>query len=194
MRQLRRQLRSTFGSTIRGAAASAVGTLAMDTFLYRRYRESGGRSVFLAWETSAGLEGWESAPAPALVGKQLVESVTKRELSPRFARGLNNVLHWGLGLTTGAGYGLIVGSRKPSLWYGLPFGSAVWAGGYAVLPRFGVYEPIWKYDLETLRKDLRAHLVFGTATAVAFRLLVRRGGRRVNPANPIDSTKKERPQ
>jgi hypothetical protein len=27
------------------------------------------------------------------------------------------------------------------------------------------------YDLETLAKDLSAHLVFGTATAAAFRLL-----------------------
>jgi hypothetical protein len=36
----------------------------------------------------------------------------------------------------------------------------------------GVYKPIWKYDLETLAKDLSAHLVFGTATA--FRLLTRK--------------------
>jgi hypothetical protein len=35
---------------------------------------------------------------------------------------------------------------------GLPFGAAVWAGAYAVLPQLGVYEPIWKYDLETLER------------------------------------------
>ena len=44
----------------------------------------------------------------------------------------------------------------------------VWAGGYVVLPQLGVYKQIWKYDLETLEKDLSAHLVFGTATAAAF--------------------------
>ena len=54
------------------------------------------------------------------------------------------------------------------MWYGVPFGAAVWAGGYVVLPLLGVYKPIWKYDFETLRKDLSAHLVFGTATAAAF--------------------------
>jgi len=43
--------------------------------------------------------------------------------------------------------------------------------GYVVLPLLGVYKPIWEYDLETLGKDLSAHLVFGTATAAAFRLL-----------------------
>ena len=39
------------------------------------------------------------------------------------------------------------------------------------LPQLGVYEPIWKYDLEPLEKDLSAHLVFGTATAAAYSLL-----------------------
>ena len=40
-----------------------------------------------------------------------------------------------------------------------------------MFPLLGVYKPIWKYDLETLGKDLSAHLVFGTATAAAFGLL-----------------------
>jgi len=35
----------------------------------------------------------------------------------------------------------------------------------------GVYQPIWKYHLDTLVKDLSAHLVFGTTTAAAFRLI-----------------------
>ena len=115
---------------------------------------------------------WENAPAPALAGKRLLEGALHREVPPRYARLLNNVMHWGLGLSAGAAYGLVVGSRRqPKLWYGLPFGAAVWANGYVVLPQLGVYQPIWKYDLETLGKDLGAHLVFGTATAAAFRLL-----------------------
>jgi hypothetical protein len=40
-----------------------------------------------------------------------------------------------------------------------------------VLPLLGVYQPIWKYDLDTLGDDLSAHLVFGTASAAAFSLL-----------------------
>jgi hypothetical protein len=161
-------------SVVRGISASAIGTLAMDTLLYRRYHDNGGHSTFLAWESSDGVASWDHAPAPALAGKQLLERLTGREVPPRYARLLNNVMHWGLGLATGAGYGLLLASRRPRLWYGPPFGAAVWAGGYVVLPLLGVYEPIWKYDVKTLEKDLSAHLVFGSATAVAFSLLSRR--------------------
>ena len=159
-------------SIIRGAAASAVGTLAMDGSLYRVYRHDGGQAPFAGWESSEGLESWENAPAPALVAKRLLERVLGHAVSSRYARLLNNATHWGFGLANGAGYGLVLASRrKPKVWFGLPFGAAVWGSGYVVLPLLGVYEPIWKYDLETLRKDLRAHLVFGTATAAAFSLL-----------------------
>jgi hypothetical protein len=160
-------------SIARGVAASALGTLAMDAVLYLRYRRAGGESAFGAWETSAGLASWDDAPAPAKVGKKMVEAVTRRELSPRHVRTVNNITHWGYGLFAGAQYGILAGSlpRSPKLRYGLPFGAGVWAAGYAVLPALGVYRPIWEYDLETLGKDLSAHLVFGAATAGAFQAL-----------------------
>jgi hypothetical protein len=158
-------------AAIRGAAAAAVGTLAMDGWLYREYRKGGGETAFPAWESSEGVTSWDDAPAPALVAKKLLEAVLGQEVSPRYVRLLNNATHWGFGMANGAVYGLAVGSwRKPTLLSGPPFGAAVWANGYVVLPLFGVYKPIWEYDLETLWKDLRAHLVYGTATAAAFRL------------------------
>lgn len=162
---------SLLRSMIRGAAAAAAGTLVMDAFLYRRYRRGGGDAAFSAWESSEGVESWEDAPAPALVGKKLIEGVIEEPLPPRYARPLNNATHWGFGLATGAGYGLLAGSRRPAVRYGLPFGAAVWASGYVVLPLLGVYKPIWEYDRKTLEDDLSAHLVFGTATAAAFRFL-----------------------
>jgi hypothetical protein len=166
---------STLSSIGRGVAASAGGTLAMDASLYHGYRHEGGDAAFPSWEFSEGLVSWENAPAPALAAKRVLEGVLHLEIPPRYARLLNNAAHWGLGLGAGAAYGLVLGSRrKPKLWYGLPFGAAVWANGYVVLPALGVYKPIWKYDLETLGKDLSAHLVFGTATAAAFSVLARK--------------------
>ena len=162
----------SLGLMIRGAAASAVGTLAMDMWLYRDYLHDGGETAFPAWESSEGLDSWDDAPAPALVAKKLLEAALGHAVAPRYARTLNNATHMGFGLANGAVYGLLVGSRhKPRVWFGVPFGAAVWASGYVVLPLLGVYKPIWKYDLETLWKDLDAHLVFGKATAAAFCLL-----------------------
>ena len=162
---------SALRSILRGVEAATLGTLAMDTLLYGRYRRGGGRSPFGPWESSEGLDGWDAAPAPALVAKRLIERVTRRPVAPRYARALNNATHWGFGLATGAAYGLLAGSRRPPVWSGLPFGAAVWAGGYVVLPILGVYQPIWKYDGKTLEKDLSAHLLFGAATATSFWVL-----------------------
>ena len=54
---------SALDSMARGIAASAVGTLAMDAWLYRGYRHDGGDTAFAAWESSEGLTSWEHAPA-----------------------------------------------------------------------------------------------------------------------------------
>jgi hypothetical protein len=160
---------------LRGVASGALGTLAMDAFLYRRCRRGGGDLGFAYWESSAGLASWEDAPAPALVAKRFLEGALGHDLSPRYVRLLNNLTHSSFGLANGAAYGLLLGSRQHAkVWYGPPFGATVWASGYVVLPLLGVYEPIWKYDLETLGKDLSAHLVFGTATAASFCLLSHR--------------------
>jgi hypothetical protein len=98
-------------------------------------------------------------------GQGLLERVNRREVPARDARVLNDAMHWASGVATGAGYGLIAGSGESKVWWGPPFGAVLWAGGYVVLPQLGVDEQIWKYDLETLEKDLGAHLVYGTATA-----------------------------
>jgi len=59
----------------------------------------------------------------------------------------------------------------PRIRYGLPFGATVWASSYVILPAAKLYKPIWKYDTETLAKDLSGNLMYGLATATALRLL-----------------------
>ena len=158
-------------AVIRGLVAGAIGTAAMDALLFVRYRRGGGKTRFAEWESSAGVKTWEDAPAPAHVGKRLVEGLFQIKLPPERARLVNNVMHWGYGIVNGAAYGLVAGSLpRPRILNGLPFGASVWASGYVVLPAAKLYEPIWKYDVKTLANDLSAHLVYGLATATAWRL------------------------
>ena len=164
------------GALARGLAASAVGTLALDLVVFARYKRGGGTNSFTDWEFSADLHSWDGAPAPARVGKRLVEGLFEIRLPERRARLVNNIMHWGYGMFGGAQYGLLVGSLPdPRIWYGLPFGAAFWGSGYVVLPAAGLYQPIWEYDKATLAKDLGAHVAYGVTTAAVFRLLSRRG-------------------
>jgi hypothetical protein len=166
---------SPLGAAVRGLAAGAAGTLAMDLVWFRRYKRGGGESSFLAWESAAGLTDWQSAPAPAKLGRQLYEGVFQRELPAGRARLTSNIMHWGYGTTWSAVYGIVVGSlRRPSAVYGLPFAALVWATSYVILPLAKVYKPIWDYDTPTLLKDATAHSAYGTGTSAAFALLAQK--------------------
>jgi hypothetical protein len=165
------------GAVARGLVAGAAGTVAMDALLYARYRRGHGTEGFERWEFSSDVDSWEQAPAPAQVGKRLVEGLFERELPAHRARLVNNLTHWGAGLLGGVQYGIVAGSlRTPRIRYGVPFGASVWAAGYVVLPAAKLYKPIWEYDRTTLAKDLSAHLVYGLGTATVLRLLAPAGG------------------
>ena len=82
----------------------------MDTFLFARYRRDGGDSNAAQWESSAGVTSWERAPAPAKVGKRLVEGLFGIELAPSRARLVNNVMHWAYGILNGAQYSIVAES------------------------------------------------------------------------------------
>jgi hypothetical protein len=141
----------------------------MDLLWFYRYKRGGGKSSFVDWEFSAGLDDWSKAPAPAQVGKRLFEALFQQELSPRWVALTNNVMHWMYGLGWGALYGIVAGSVwPPRVRSGLLFGTVVWTADYIVLPLAKVYKPMWEYDVPTLAKDLSAHLVYGVGTSLAF--------------------------
>jgi hypothetical protein len=166
---------TTLGALARGAAAGAVGTVVMDLLWFSRYRRNGGDSGLVDWEFSAGLNTWDEAPAPAKFGRLLIQAALRRELSPEWARLLNNAVHWGTGVGWGAVFGLLSRSCPTRhTWHGLVLGAGVWGQSYAVLAPAKIYQPIWEYDAETLWKDLSAHLVYGLTTATVFHVLGRR--------------------
>ncbi len=154
-----------------GLLAGAVGTISMDTVRYVMYRRGGGKDAPLAWEF-APVDSWAQAPDPGVVAKRLVEGFTRKQIPDRWAWLTSTVAHWAYGSATAAAYGIVVGSlRRPHPLLGLPFGAAVWALGYVVLPEGGLYRPIWEYDTKTLAKDLGAHLAYGAGTGATFWLL-----------------------
>src|SRR5437773_2537276 len=79
----RKRCRSPLGAIVRGAIAGAAGTAAMDGAQYAQYRRGGGTRPFVAWETSEGLDDWDSAPAPAKLAKRLFEGLAQRGIRIR---------------------------------------------------------------------------------------------------------------
>ncbi len=178
----------------RGALAGAAGTAAMDLFWYARRRltdgeaaEPDGDALHPAsqpavgrpaegngWDDAAGapLEEWDAAATPARVGKQVYEGVTQRTLETRFVRVTGALVHWSYGMWWGGLFGLMAASdRRPRTGWGPFFGATVWGTSYVLLPATGLYRPVWEYRADELAPDLAAHLIYGTGTAVAFRLL-----------------------
>lgn len=162
---------------LKGMTAGLVGTLAMDLVWHARYRKSGGEQNFVEWDLAAGVDDYENAPAPAQVGRRIVEGFFDTELDPKTARPMTNVVHWATGVGWGAAHGVVHGSMAaPKALAGVLTGVGAWATSYATLVPAGIYKPIWEYDAATLWRDLSAHLVFGLATGITFRYLVRRSG------------------
>lgn len=161
------------GAVARGALAGAFGTVVMDLVWYARYTRQGGTRRFIDWEFSVKPD-WNEVSAPGQVGKRVIEGLLQRQLDPKWAPLVNNVMHWGYGILWGAQYGIIAGSLpKRSFKLDLLLGPSVWVTSYVVLPAAKLYQPIWEYDATTLAKDLSAHLAFGLGAAVTFRLLGR---------------------
>ena len=157
-----------------GAVAGAVGTAAMDLLLYRRYRRDGGKEPFERWELAAGVTGWDEASAPGKIGQKLERLVTGRP-PPDGGPGPRRTSCTGPRASGGASStALLAGRTSGHPWIrALALGPLVWLAGYVVLPLAGVYKPIWDYDVQTLREDLSAHLVFGAATSAVFAALTR---------------------
>lgn len=164
------------GAILKGAVAGVVGTLAMDLLWYARYRRTGGEQGFVDWDLSAGVESYDEASPPAQVGKRVVESLFQVELEPTTAAPMANIVHFATGAGWGTSHGIIAGSMaSPTVLTGLLTGTTAWLTSYGVLAPAGLYKPMWEYDAKTLWEDLSAHLLYGLATGVAYRLLRRRG-------------------
>jgi hypothetical protein len=135
----------------------------MDTLLYRRYRDGGGREQALKWEFSAEVKGWEDVSAPGLVGRDVLERLLgSREVPQDWAKSVQNIVHWATGVGWCIPLALVLPQRKSAAWVcGVSIGPIAWVSSYVVLPFAKIYKPIWDYDAKTLAEDFSAHLVYG---------------------------------
>jgi len=147
----------------------------MDLVWYRRFRVGGGTQAFVPWETSEGTAGYETAAAPAQTAKAMAD-LAGVEMPEATARAMNNIVHWVTGVGWGKAHGVVAaatGVTSPLL--GPVTAVTAWATSYAVLPLLGVYKPMREYSNDILWQDLSAHLAFGVALGLAYRMLAGSG-------------------
>jgi hypothetical protein len=158
-----------------GVLAGAAGTATMDAVLYLMYRRSGGKQGPFAWDFSAGVEDWDAASSPGLVGKALLHRLLGHEAPERWARPTQNIVHWATGIGWSTQLSVVSGATgRVQRGAGLTFGATVWLASYIVLPFGKVYKPFWEYDYGTLAKDLGPHLVYGVTTTAVLGAFTRR--------------------
>lgn len=153
---------------VAGTIAGVVGTVAMDLLWYDRYRRGGGDDGFSDWEFATGTSSFDEASAPGQVGKKIADTVGV-EVPDEAAGPTTNVMHWLTGVGYGLAHALFQNGRGP-VGGGIGTGVGAFGNSYATMGALGIYDPIWTYDRDALGKDLSAHLVFGAATGIAYRL------------------------
>jgi hypothetical protein len=178
MRITDRQETTPLGAIAKGILAGLAGTAAMTAHQEIRQRISQRADQPQNGEQSSdeGKEAdpWQSAPAPAQVGKRLIEGVLHRQVSVDAIPLVTQVMHWSYGSAWGGAYAVVresVETRGRRL--GPVFGLAVWAASYVQLVPLGIYQPPWSYPLSSIADELGYHLTYGAALAATYEAVSR---------------------
>jgi hypothetical protein len=160
---------------LKGLAAGAAGTATMTG--HQKIRQWLGRRVQAETNNARAESGelpdrWEAAPAPAQVGKRLLEALLGWDVPLTAIPALTQVMHWSYGTLWGvmyaAGRDSSCGGRRL---LGPLFGLGVWVASYAQLVPLGIYEPPWRYPWSTVADELGYHVTYGTTVALTYALL-----------------------
>jgi hypothetical protein len=138
----------------KGLFAGVVGTAAMtvSSTLEMKFRGRPG----------------SSAPAQA-AGKVLGVEPTGEAEAARFS----NLVHWGYGTSWGAVRGLIGAAGLEGPGAAAVHLGAVWGTEQVMLPALGVAPPFWQWGAKEVAIDALHHLVYASATGVAYTVLDR---------------------
>jgi hypothetical protein len=156
MRMRRPKAAEPINAVKAGVAAGAAGTSAMTAAQMAYYKAT--RS--------------QPSNVPVQVARRIASGVLHRDLPP--PQGgvdavLNNAMHWIYGTSWGALFALAAAGRRPGA--GIVFGLVVWGASLVHLPAMKLAPPVWEQDPETIAPDVGFHLLYGTATAAAYRAM-----------------------
>lgn len=116
------------------------------------------------------LSGRPASQAPAQAAEKVlgVEPVDE-EAKARFS----NLVHWGYGIAWGGVRGLLAGAGLSGPEATAAHLALVWGGEQIILPALDVAEPVFKYGSKATATDLLHHVVYATATGIAYSYLDR---------------------
>jgi hypothetical protein len=109
-----------------------------------------------------------SAPADAAAKVLAVEPKGEKE-EARFS----TLVHWGYGTSWGVARGLLGAAGFRGVQAAAAHFGAVWGSEQIILPALGVAPPLWEWGAEEVAIDTFHHLVYASATSLAYTLLDR---------------------
>jgi len=108
-----------------------------------------------------------TAPADATAKVLGIERFRDDAAKARFS----NLVHWGYGSAWGVVHGLLRLAGLPPAKATAAHLAAVWGNEAVMLPVLGVAPPFWTWGVEEVAIDVWHHVVYATATAVAYEQL-----------------------
>jgi putative membrane protein len=165
--------RNALKGLVAGAVGGVVASWIMDRFQYWWLSFGGGDERELQQAPSD--EDNQEEPATVKTASAISEGVFSHSLTAREKELAGPVVHYAVGTTAGAVYGLAA-EYEPDLTSlaGIPFGAAFWmVVDEGALPLLGLARGPTAYPISTHAYALASHLVFGL-TAEVVRSTVRR--------------------
>jgi hypothetical protein len=141
------------GDIGRGLVAGALGTAAMT----------------VSSTVEQKLRGRAASTAPADAAQKVlgIERFADDAAKSRFS----NLVHWGYGTSWGVVRALLRAAGLPPARATAGHLAAVWGSEQVMLPALSVSPPAWEWGAEEVAIDGLHHVVYVTATGVAFELL-----------------------
>ena len=165
--------RNVWKGLVAGVVGGVVASWTMDRFQYWWLSFGGGDERELQQAPSE--EGNQEEPATVKTASAISEGVFGHSLSDREKEIAGPIVHYAVGTTAGAVYGLAA-EYEPDVTTltGIPFGAAFWmVVDEGALSLLGLAKGPTAYPLSTHAYALASHLVFGL-TAEVVRSTVRR--------------------